>query len=233
MLAKDVMTTEVVSVSPETSVSEIARLFLKHHISAVPVIDEKGDIAGIVSEGDLMHRPESDTEIGPRSWWLRFIAGNHKLAQEFSKSHGQYASDVMTKKVTSVQEETPVGEIAQLLEEQRIKRVPVVRDGKLVGIVSRANLLHGLATWRSVPAGASDGDDNAVRERVLQEMGNQTWTQAYNVNITVDDGAVHLWGIVGSPEIRDALAVLVKEVSGVKAVENHLGFAEAWMYWGE
>ncbi len=233
MLAKDIMTTEVVTVSPESSVSEIAQLLLKYNISAVPVIDEKGGVAGIVSEGDLMRRPESDTEKRPRSWWLGFMAGRHELAQEFTKSHGQHASDVMTKNVTVVNEDTPVGEIARILEENHIKRVPVVRDGKLVGIVSRANLLRGLATAKQAPLAPVSKTDQAIQQDVLDVLHKEPWADLAFVNATVEDGVVHLWGLSESPEERNAYEVAASAVSGVKSVQNHLSHSMHEFYYAE
>ena len=137
MQAKDVMTTDVVTVAPDTEVSDIARLLLERHISALPVVDGDGGVVGIVSEGDLLHRRETDTEKH-RNWWLGFLVGNEQRAAEYSKSHGTKASEIMSREVVTVNEDAQLGDIAELLEIRRIKRVPVLRDGKLVGIVSRA-----------------------------------------------------------------------------------------------
>jgi CBS domain-containing protein len=145
--AKDVMTAKVVSVTPDTPVEQIARLLLEQRISGVPVTDASGRILGIVTEGDLMRRPDLQTERR-RPWWLRIVADERTRAEEYTKTHGSRAADVMTRNVVTVTEETTVGEIARLLERHHIKRVPVVREGKLVGIVSRANLIQGLAARR-------------------------------------------------------------------------------------
>ena len=135
MQAKDVMTIDVVTVSPDTEVSDIAKLLLERHISALPVVNSEGQVLGIVSEGDLLHRRETDTEKH-RNWWLGFLVGSEQRATEYSKSHGTKASEIMSREVVTVNEDAQLGDIAELLEVRRIKRVPVLRDGKLVGIVS-------------------------------------------------------------------------------------------------
>lgn len=233
MIAKDVMTTQVVTVSPNTLVSEIAELLLENCISAVPVVDEKNRVIGIVSEGDLMRRPESDTEMRNRSWWLRIYASSPELAGEYSKSHGQRASNVMTKNVTVVDENMPVAEIAQILEEKHIKRVPVVRNGELVGIVSRANLLRGLATARKVPLQAVSKSDQSLQQEVLAALRKEPWANLAYVNATVERGVVHLWGLSESSVQRNAYEVAAARIAGVKSVQNHLSRSLPEFYWAE
>lgn len=222
MRAKDVMTTRVVTVTPDTPVPEIARLLLERRISAAPVVDAAERMVGIVSEGDLIRRPETGTERH-RPWWLKFLAGAEELAEEYVKTHGVKASDVMTRRVVSVNEDAELGEIAQLLEERRIKRVPVVRDGKLVGIVSRADLLRGLAARKAPGEPGPSVDDRAVRERILRVLDKEGWAEPAYVNIVVTNGTAHLWGLVDSDEQRRALRIAVEGVPGVRAVADHLG----------
>ena len=143
MQARDVMTSPVLSVTSDVTVQEIARLLLDRHISAVPVVDGEGILLGLVSEGDLIHRADAGTERHP-SWWLGLVSDPEDDARSYLKSHGLRAGDVMTRNVVAVTEDAPIPEIAELLEKHRIKRVPVVRDGCVVGIVSRANLLQAL-----------------------------------------------------------------------------------------
>ena len=145
MKAADVMATNVITVRLDTPVATIAGVLLANRISAVPVVNDKDALVGIVSEGDLIHRVEAGTERH-RSWWLELLAGKEMLAQEFVKSHARKAADVMTRTVVSVQPDTPLGDIASLLEKHRIKRVPVVINGKIAGIVSRANLIQALVS---------------------------------------------------------------------------------------
>ena len=161
MQAADVMTTNVITVPPETGVREIAGLLLKHRISAVPVVDAENQVLGIVSEGDLMRRAENDTDRR-NSLWLEVIFSTHEMAADYIKAYGRTAGDVMTRDVVTVKEDTPLHEIVGLLERHHIKRVPVTRDGRLVGIVSRANLLHGLAAKGADSAGPSSSDDQTI-----------------------------------------------------------------------
>ncbi len=228
MQAKDVMTTDVVTVAPDTEVSDIARLLLERHISALPVVDGDGGVVGIVSEGDLLHRRETDTEKH-RNWWLGFLVGNEQRAAEYSKSHGTKASEIMSREVVTVNEDAQLGDIAELLEIRRIKRVPVLRDGKLVGIVSRANLLHGLAARREEVGPAPSSDDRTIRETIIETVRQEGWVTHGTLNVLVDNGVVELWGWVDSPEERQALKVAAENVTGVKEVRDRLGSVPPWV----
>ena len=219
MNAKDVMTTPVVTVSPETPIAEIAKRLLQRRISAVPVVDTEGRPVGIVSEGDLMRRPEA-AGVRHSSWWLSLIAEPETQAHEYVKAHGGHARDVMTHAVTTVTEEASLEEIATLLEKHRIKRVPVVRDGKVVGIVSRANLLQGVAARQPTPQ-ASVGD-RTLRERVTAAI-QASGARSEFINPVVEDGVVHLWVLTYSEAEREAIQLATAGVSGVKGVESQLG----------
>jgi CBS domain-containing protein len=175
MRAIDVMTTEVISVGPDTSVQALAALLSERGISGVPVVDAEGRVVGIVSEGDVLRRVKIGTARRPearpgrrRSSWLEGIASDRELARDYGKSHGRTVGDVMTRDVVAVSDTTELADIAILLETKNIKRVPVVRDGKLVGIVSRANLVRALATTKSAPATIADPDDRAILPRPRQ-----------------------------------------------------------------
>src|SRR5271165_2271764 len=161
MRASDVMTSEVISVDENATVPSVARVLAERGISAVPVVDSSNRVIGMVSEGDLLHRAETGTERR-RSWWLEMIASTNELAGDYVKSHSGTVKDVMTRDVVSVTEATELADIALLLENNGIKRVPVVRDGKLVGIVSRANLVQALATTINEPAAGPDADDRTI-----------------------------------------------------------------------
>jgi CBS domain-containing protein len=227
--ARDVMTAKVVTVTPDTPVEQIARILLEHRISGVPVVDPNGQIVGIVTEGDLMRRPELETERR-RPWWLGMVADERTRAEEYTKSHGSRAEHVMTRNVVTVTEDTTVGEIAHLLERHRIKRVPVVRDGKLVGLVSRANLIQGLAAPReAAPAPAMD--DRTIRERITRTLDREAWVTHSPLNVIVTNGVVQLWGFVESLEERNAIRVAASNVPGVVGVEDHLGTVQPWL-WG-
>jgi CBS domain-containing protein len=219
--ASDVMVSNVITVGPNTTVKEIADTLLTNRISAVPVIDERGAIVGIVSEGDLLHRVEAGTERA-HSWWLDLLSGKEALAREFLKSHAVKASDVMTRRVISAGPDTQLGELASLLEKHRVKRVPIVKDGKLLGIVSRANLLQGLASLRGEVKPEVSVDDATVRERVLTALNKESWAIGSQINVIVRNGTVELWGIVGSPAEKDAIRVATELTPGVRAVNDHM-----------
>jgi CBS domain-containing protein len=220
MKAADVMTLDVLTVRPETATSDIAALMLERGVSAVPVVDDQRKVLGLVSEGDLMRRVEAGTEKR-RSWWLALFASNATLASEYVKSHARQAKDVMSAPAITVSEEISLADIADLIERHGIKRVPVVRDGKLVGIVSRANLLRALATFQTAATPAKP-DDRAIREAVLAELREQRWSTAGGGNVVVADGVVHLWGAITSEEERRAARVAAENVPGVIAVQDHM-----------
>jgi CBS domain-containing protein len=221
MKAADVMVRRVITVSADASVPDVARLLLKNRISAVPVVGEDGALLGIVSEGDLMRRPEAGTERR-RSWWLDLLTTSETLAAEFAKSHARRAGDVMTRSVVTAKPDTPLGEIADLLEKNRIKRVPVVKRGKLVGIVSRANLLQALASVRKTTTKKAATNDAAIREKVIAALDAQPWAQDSFVNVIVHEGTVELWGVVDSRAKKKAVRVAAEAIPGVRSVNNNL-----------
>jgi CBS domain-containing protein len=221
MKASDIMTSKVITIGPTASVRDVADLMLGSHISAVPVIDEKGRLLGIVSEGDLLRRVETATERR-RSWWLELFSSNESLAAEFVKMHARKVTDVMMPNVITADPDTPISEIASILEKNKIKRVPIMRDGRVVGIVSRANLVQALA---SVPpeAGAQGTiDDATVRAQVEAQMNKNAWTKPWQLNVIVHDGVVELWGVVHSQIEKAAARVSAEEVPGVRYVKDNL-----------
>ncbi len=222
MLAKDIMTTNVITIAPDLSVEEIAQLLLSCNISGVPVIDAGGNLIGLVSEGDLMRRRESGTER-QRSWWLSLLTSPDERAREFVKTHGRTAEQVMSREVITISADTQVGEIARIMERRRIKRLPVVEDGKMVGIVSRANLLHGLATHSDRISVTPSQDDRAIRKAVQALVAHEDWITHGSLNVIVADGVTELWGWVDSEDERKALLTAVGEIDGVKKVVDHLG----------
>lgn len=220
MNAADVMVSNVISVGPGASVQDVAALLLRNHISAAPVVDEKGALLGIVSEGDLMRRSESGTERR-RSPWLELFVSKQSAAAEYVKSHSRKVTDVMTRRVVTATPETSLAELAGLLEKNAIKRVPIVKDNKVVGIVSRANLLQALASSRAAPQPVAGGDA-ALRKQVVDELNRKSWTTPALINVIVQDGTVELWGIVDTPAEKDAVRVLAETTPGVRAVKDNL-----------
>jgi len=228
MLIKDVMTKNVVTVTPDTQVADIARLLLEHHISGVPVVDGDGVVVGIVGEGDLMRRV-AQTDAPPRSWWLELLTGSGPTAADYVKTHGTQARDVMTRNVTAVPEDMPIGEAARMLESQRIKRVAVLRDGKLVGIVSRANLLQGLAVLPATPSECG-ADDRLLRARISEVLAEVPGISVSLVNVVVRDGQVSIWGVVDSDFEETAIRIAAESVAGEGNVDIQMGRIPAWNY---
>lgn len=220
MKARDVMTPNVITVDEHTPVENIAQTLLQWRISAVPVVDSKDRLIGIVSEGDLVRRTETGTDRSP-PWWLTALTDSDDRAADYVKSHGHLARDVMSKSVVTVDEDTSVAEIAQLLEERRIKRVPVLRQSQIVGIVSRANLLQGLAAASSLPSASVD-DDHKIRAAVFNRLRNEIDVGVASVNVTVGNGVAHLWGTALSAAEKDAIRIATATTPGVAQVEDHL-----------
>jgi CBS domain-containing protein len=221
MKAADVMVSKVITVEPDTSVRDIANILLANRISAVPVVNDGGKIVGIVSEGDLIRRVEAGTERR-HSWWLELVGDRGQLARDYLKAHATRAAHVMTKPVVVAPPDMSLAEIATLLERHRIKRVPIVDEGRLVGIVSRANLLQALAAMQRDRVVERKVDDSVLRERISNELAGHALAHAFQINIIVHEAVVELWGMVGSRDERDAIRVAAETVEGVRKVENHL-----------
>jgi CBS domain-containing protein len=211
------MTTNVLTVTPETSVVEAAKLMLDRRISGVPVIDDSGRLVGILTEGDLMRRAELMAEGRP--WWLAFDSSAERLAKIYVKAHGLRVKDVMTKRVVTLDEHDPLDRIAVIFEERGIKRAPVVRDGRIAGIVSRANLLQGLAAGK---IGDVTPSDSEIRSAVMTAAQKEAGIRASLVDVTVSAGTVHLWGDVATEAEREAMRVVAETTEGVRDVKNHI-----------
>jgi len=220
MKARDVMTLGVYTVKPTTSVKDVARLFMQRRISAVPVVDDQGKIIGIVSEGDLLHRSEISTQRR-HPWWLDLMVRDEVLdAEEYIKAHAKQVADIMTRNVITAETDTPLQEIAEILAKYTIKRVPIVRDGRLVGIVSRANLVQAIATSGSdldVPL-----SDTTIREQLLTHLNKEDWAHTALLNVTVNGGVVDLWGFIESDTERKAIRIAAEATPGVRAVNDHM-----------
>ncbi len=219
MKARDIMTSPVITVSPRTEVQKVAELFLEKRISGAPVLDEEGKLVGVVSEGDLLQRSEAGTGRR-RSWWLSLLASKQSLASEYVREHGRHVADIMSRRLITASPETPVREIARLLEKHGIKRVPIVENGEVVGLVSRANLIQAIAS--APPILAMSSSDQAIRATLLAKLAEQPWADLALVNVTVSSGVVELWGIMDSEAERKALKVAAEAIPGVTAVDDHL-----------
>jgi CBS domain-containing protein len=228
MLARDAMTPSPIAVPATLAIEDCARILLEKRISAVPVVDAEHRVIGIVSEGDLIRRRETGTERR-YSWWLELVSDPQAMARDFVKSAGHKVSDVMTRQIVSVTEDTSLATIAATLEKHRIKRVPVVRDGKLVGIVSRADLVRALLVGRAAPADGATSDID-IRDHFLARLDKEPWGPRSYVNIIVHEGQVELWGFAGSPDEARAIGLLAEDVPGVRGVVNNLRVGEHAKY---
>lgn len=228
MQASDVMVSPVFTVGQHATVRGVAKLLLEKRISAVPVVDHVGKVVGIVTEGDLMRRAEAGTERS-HSWWENFLAGDATIAADYVKSHAVKIEDVMTTDVVTAPPETSLHEIATLMEKNRIKRIPIVNQvGDLVGIVSRANLIQVVAGAR--PKLEVTLPDSIIRQKLLDELQKQSWAHVHNLNVTVINGIVDLWGYVETDNERKAIRVVAEAIPGVSAINDHLAHIPVSVY---
>jgi len=224
MKVRDVMSARVVSIAPDANVLEAIRLMLQKHISGLPVIDTSGALVGVVTEGDFLRRAETGTERR-RPRWLEFLLGPRRLADEYVHTHARKVEDVMTREPVTITEDASLDEVVRIMERRRIKRLPVMRGSEVVGIVSRANLLHALASLgAAAPPPAKT--DVAIREHLLAEFDKQTWAPVALIDVAVKDGVVELWGTITEEAQGEALKVCAENIPGVKSVVSHLTWIE-------
>ena len=224
MKVSDVMTPHVLSVSPDASIATATELMLQKRISGLPVVDDQGTLVGIVTEGDFLRRAETDT-ARKRPRWIEFFMGVGRLSDEYVRLRGRKVSDVMTHEVRTVPPDAPLEEAVRLMERHRIKRVVVVNDAKVVGILTRTNLLHAMASFAHEIAPLSAAD-SAIRERLLAELKAQPWAPLTAVDVTVRHGVVQLSGIITDERQRQALRVAAENIPGVKNVEDNVVWVE-------
>jgi CBS domain-containing protein len=219
MKARDIMVSPVITVKPSLSVRDVANLFLERRISAAPVVDDAGNLVGIISEGDLLRRVETQTER-ERSSWLRLFTAGDVLATEYMKARARTVADVMTRRVVTATADTPLKDVAMLLEKNSIKRIPILSAGRLAGIISRSNLVQALAT---APKGLEIPlTDAAIRDKLLSHLHREPWSHTSQLNVTVSGGVVDIWGICHSDAEREAVRVAAENIPGVRAVNNYL-----------
>lgn len=224
MLAREIMTANVVSVYENAVLAQAVDLMLKLKVSGLPVVDTEGQLVGILSEGDLMRRIELDTEP-KRSKWLEFLLGPGRLAEDYVKTHARHVKDVMTKTVCSVGETTPVGEVVSTMNAHHVKRVPVVRDGKPVGIISRADLVRALGRVLDQPTTPPAVSDADLKDKIIETL-RQNWAPNARISVQVHDGNVELRGILTDERQHDAIRVAVENIPGVKAIEDGLAYVD-------
>jgi CBS domain-containing protein len=222
------MTRKVLSVAPDDTVEHAANLMLRHGISGLFVVDATGTLVGLVTEGDLLRRDELGTERH-RPWWLRVLVSPGKQALDFTRAHGRKVSDIMTPEVICVTTETPLEDVVETMEKQRIKRVAVTEGGHMVGVVARSDLLRALLTHEreKQPPKAQD-DDRTIRTNILADLESASWAPMTTLNVTVASGVVDIWGTITNPDERRAICVMAENVPGVKTVHDHLVFVEPY-----
>jgi CBS domain-containing protein len=224
MRAHQIMTRSVVTVSPETELAEAAKIMLQRHISGLPVTDN-GSLVGIVSESDLLRRTELGTQR-KRPRWLQYLLSPSRAAADFVHERGRKVKDVMTAEPVTADEDTPLADLVGLMERNGIKRLPVLRDGKLVGIVTRANLIQAAASMaREIPDPTAD--DDHIRDRITRTITATDWCPL-GLQVTVRNGVVHLSGLIVNDNSRRASIVAAENTSGVKEVHDHLCFVDTW-----
>ena len=224
MNAADVMTRNVVTVGADASIGQAIALMLDHRLSGLPVVDGSGKVVGMLTEGDLLRRAETQTER-QRPRWLELLLGPSRLANEYVRTHGRKVGEIMTEDVVSVAEDTPLAEIVQLMERRRIKRLPVLRGDALVGIVTRADLMRALGQLvDKEPISASDDDE--IQKCVLAELARTAWAPRAGITVVVTDGIVELDGAITNEKAREAVRVAAENVPGVKSVRDRLVWVE-------
>jgi CBS domain-containing protein len=222
MQVKDVMTRNVIFVQVSDPVLKAARIMLQNRISGLPVVDKQGGLVGILTEGDFLRRSELGTQRR-RPKWLEFILGPGRLADEYVHASGRKVDEIMTPDPFTVGENEPLQKVVALMEHHHVKRLPVIRDGRMVGIISRANLMHALASFARDAQPAAAGD-SAIRDAVLAALAGQHW--APRVNVVVKNGVVELWGVITDERERQGVIVAAENTAGVKQVHDHLVWVE-------
>ena len=220
MRAKDIMTEGVVCLRVNELIFDAAELMLGAGVSALPVVNDKDEVVGIVSEADLLRRAEIDTALR-KSWLSRLLDSAASSAHDFVAAYARGVSDVMTREVVTADEQATPADLVELIEKHGIKRIPILRSGKLVGVVSRADLLEALLS-REPEGPVIQPADKELRQAVIEALGNRVWTSKWPTNVFANDGVVHLWGFVEDDEVSKAYRVAAENVPGVRRVKNHL-----------
>jgi CBS domain-containing protein len=223
MEARHVMTSPVLTISPGASVRQAIALMLEKRISGLPVVDDIGQLVGLISEGDLLHRSEIGTEQH-RSKWLDFLLGPGRSATDYVQSHSRRVADIMTTDLATVEETTPLEEVVKLMEKRRIKRVPVVRDGGVAGMVTRSDLLRAFLKASAQPIGQLSDED--IAQNIYTEIAQHGWAPAGNVHVKVIDGHVTLSGTIFDMREGDAIRVCAENQAGVTGVTDEMIWIE-------
>lgn len=226
MIVSDVMTRNVISIAPDATVDEAVRLMLDRGISGLCVVDKAGDLAGILTEGDLLRRDELGTQRH-RPWWLSLFASPAGMAADFTHANGRHVRDVMTEDVLSVAHNAALEDVVATMERHRVKRLPVTQDGRVIGIVSRSDLLRALIS-RVRGIQPLTTDDRTIRSAILAALEAQPWAPMTTLNVTVAAGIVDLWGTITNEEERRGIRVVAENTAGVEKVNDHLVYIEPY-----
>jgi len=227
MLASDIMTRDVATVGLDASVEAVIALMVARGVSGVPVVSGQGQLAGIISEGDLLRRAETVTVEPRRRSFLELLIGPSREVTDYVRSHSRRVSDLMTEQVISVAEDTPLAEVVRLMETKRIRRVPVLRSGKLVGIISRADLVRALGRkLAELTAPVAAVSDDELEQRVKAALGRISLFDNSNIEVRVEDGAASVEGVIHDERLRPALRVAVETVPGIRIVVDKIVFVE-------
>jgi CBS domain-containing protein len=226
MIVADVMTRNCITIAPDATVEEAVNLMLSRHISGLFVVDKAGDLAGVVTEGDLLRRDELGTQRN-RPWWLRLLASPARQAADFTRANGRHVRDVMTEDVISIAQDAPLEDVVAAMEANRIKRLPVTADGKVVGVVSRTDLLRALI-GRARTSEPLPTDDRMIRAAIMNALEAQSWAPMTTLNVTVADAVADVWGTITNEEERRAIHVVVENTPGVKFVHDHMVYIEPY-----
>jgi CBS domain-containing protein len=224
MLAQDVMTRAVLTVTPDTKLVDAATRMLEAHVSALPVLDTAGKLVGIISEGDLLRRTETGTE-SHHPGWVELFLGPARLATEYVRTHARTVRDVMTETPVTAAEDASLADVVKLMERRNIKRVPIMRGETMVGVVSRADLVRLLVT-KLAASPTAIASDTVIHDAVCQELAHTKWANAHNVSVDVHSGVVTLEGVLFNEALRPALRVAAENTPGVKSVEDHMVWVE-------
>lgn len=219
MRVETIMSSPVISVSPATTVAEAARLMLAHRISGLPVLAADGSLLGVISEGDLMRRSELGTSPR-RSWWLELLVSPGRLADDYVRGHGRKVEELMSRDIACIGRHDSLQDTVELMSRRRVKRLPVVEDGRLIGILSRSDLLRGLAG--NLPAEPGPGEDERIRRAIQAELDAQPWAASGLIRVNVHKGRVELSGSIFDERIRAAAHVVAENVPGVTGIEDQM-----------
>jgi CBS domain-containing protein len=224
MMASDLMTKDVMTVLPETSLADAARMMLARHVSGLPVVNAKGELVGMLTEGDLLRRTELGTDGGQPSWVKTFLMPS-ALASDYVRTHGRRVGEVMSETPATVSPSTSLTAVADVMRKKHFKRLPVVEDGRLVGVISRADLL-GALEMKLIARAPGVHSDKAIADHILAELASERWAPQSGIRVHVADSVVELEGVIFSDAERQAVRVIAENAPGVTAVNDHLVYVD-------